>query len=172
LSGGQIAETRKKVEAVYNELFPNFTFQDRFLDDIFNTQFNQDREFASHIAFFSGVAIFIACLGLLGLASFAVEQRQKEIAIRKILGCGERKIVIHLANDFLKWVLLANIFAWPIGHFCMQRWLSGFVYKIPFGIIPFLLSGVSALALALLTISFQSIKAAVSNPAATLRQDA
>lgn len=172
LADSQIAETRANVEAVYNELFPDFTFQYRFLDDIFNTQFNQDREFASHIAFFSGVAIFIACLGLLGLASFAVEQRQKEIAIRKILGCSERKIVMHLANDFLKWVILANIFAWPIGYFCMQRWLAGFVYKIPFGVIPFLLSGVSALFLALLTISFQSLKAALGNPAATLRLEA
>jgi putative ABC transport system permease protein len=172
LAEGQIAETLAKVEAVYNELFPDFTFRYRFLDDIFNTQFNQDREFASHIAFFSGVAIFIACLGLLGLASFAVEQRQKEIAIRKILGCSERKIVMHLANDFLKWVILANIFAWPIGYICMQRWLAGFVYKIPFGVIPFLLSGVSALFLALLTISFQSLKAAHGNPAAKLRQEA
>jgi len=160
------------VEAVYHELFPDFVFQYRFLDDIFNQQFNQDQEFASHIAFFSGVAIFIACLGLLGLASFAVEQRQKEIAVRKILGCSERKIVLHLANDFLKWVLLANLFAWPIGYLCMQRWLAGFVYKIPFGLFPFLLSGLSALLLALLTISFQSIKAAHGNPAATLRQNA
>jgi putative ABC transport system permease protein len=172
LAKGQIPETLAKVEAVYNELFPDFTFQYRFMDDIFNEQFNQDREFASHIAFFSGVAIFIACLGLLGLASFAVEQRQKEIAIRKIIGCSERKIVMHLANDFLKWVILANIFAWPIGYFFMQRWLDGFVYKIPFGVIPFLLSGLSALFLALLTISFQSLKAAHSNPAATLRQGA
>ena len=172
LAEGQIAATRAKVEAVYNELFPDFTFQYRFLDDIFNEQFNQDREFASHIAFFSGVAIFIACLGLLGLASFAVEQRQKEIAIRKIIGCSERKIVMHLANDFLKWVILANFFAWPIGYFCMQRWLAGYIYKIPFGVIPFLLSGVSALFLALLTISFQSLKAAHGNPAETLRQEA
>jgi putative ABC transport system permease protein len=172
LAEGQIPETLAKVEAVYNELFPEFNFQYRFADDIFNEQFAQDREFASHIAFFSGVAIFIACLGLLGLASFAVEQRQKEIAIRKIIGCSDRKIVMHLANDFLKWVLLANIFAWPIGYLSMQRWLDGFVYKIPFGVIPFLLSGVSALFIALLTISFQSIRAAHSNPAATLRQGA
>jgi putative ABC transport system permease protein len=172
LADSQIAETRAKVEAVYNELYPNFTFQYRFLDDIFNAQFNQDREFASHIAFFSSVAIFIACLGLLGLASFAVEQRQKEIAIRKILGCSEKKIIMYLANDFLKWVILANIFAWPIGYICMQRWLDGFVYKIPFGVVPFLLSGISALLLALLTISFQSLKAAHGNPAVTLRQGA
>lgn len=172
LAGGQLRETLTSVEAVYHELFPDFAFQYRFLDDIFNQQFNQDQEFASHIAFFSGVAIFIACLGLLGLASFAVEQRQKEIAVRKILGCSERKIVMHLANDFLKWVILANIFAWPIGYFCMQRWLAGFVYKIPFGLFPFLLSGLSAVVLALLTISFQSIKAAHGNPAATLRQNA
>ena len=172
LAKGRITETRNQVAAVYNELFPDFTFQYRFLDDIFNTQFDQDREFASHIAFFSGVAIFIACLGLLGLASFAVEQRQKEIAIRKILGCSEKKIITHLANDFLKWVILANIFAWPIGYFCMQRWLAGFVYKIPFGIIPFILSGFSALFLALLTVSFQAFKAAHGDPAATLRQEA
>ncbi len=172
LAEGQIGESLPKLKAVYSELFPDFTFQYRFMDDIFNAQFNQDREFASHIAFFSGVAIFIACLGLLGLASFAVEQRQKEIAIRKIIGCSERKIVMHLANDFLKWVMLANFFAWPLGYFCMQRWLAGFVYKIPFGVIPYLLSGISALVLALLTISFQSLKAAHSNPAATLRQGA
>ena len=142
-----------------------------FLDNIFDRQFNNDREFATHIGFFSGVAIFIACLGLIGLVSFAVEQRRKEIAVRKVLGCSERIIVVILAIDFLKWIVLANLIAWPLGYFSMEQWLNEFTYRVPFSIWPFLFSGTGALFIAMLTMSFQSIRASRTNPADALRQE-
>ena len=142
-----------------------------FIDDIFDRQFNNDREFASHLGFFSGVAIFIACLGLIGLVSFSVEQRRKEIAIRKVLGCSEKKITILLAIDFLKWICIANVIAWPVGYISMQKWLEEFVYRIPFTVVPFVISGAGALVVAMLTMTFQSVKASRTNPANVLRQD-
>ena len=171
LAGGDIVQTRSRIEELHNELFPDRQFNSFFLDDIFDQQFNDDREFASHLGFFSGVAIFIACLGLIGLVSFAVEQRRKEIAVRKVLGCSEKRLVTLLAVDFLKWIVLANLIAWPLGYFSMQRWLDEFVYRVPFSIWPFILSGTGALIIAMLTISFQSLMAARTNPAKVLRQD-
>jgi len=171
LTAGSIVETRNKIKAYHDELFPDREFNSFFLDDIFDQQFNDDREFASHIGFFSGVAIFIACLGLIGLVSFAVEQRRREIAVRKVLGCSEKRVVTLLAMDFLKWIVVANLIAWPLGYFSMQRWLDEFVYRVPFTIWPFVLSGTGALIVAMLTISIQSLMAARLNPADVLRQD-
>ncbi len=171
LAGGAIIETREQIENIQRELTPDRPPRSFFLDDIFDNQFNNDREFASHLGFFAGVAIFIACLGLIGLVSFAVEQRRKEIAVRKVLGCSEGKVVFLLALDFLKWIGVANLIAWPIAYFGMQRWIAGFVFRVPFTVLPFLLAGITALILAMLTISVQSIKAARMNPANALRQD-
>ena len=171
LTGGQILQAREQIEQVHQELYPDRDFNAFFLDDIFDRQFNDDREFASHLAFFAGVAIFIACLGLVGLVSFAVEQRRKEIAVRKVLGCSEGRLVTILALDFLKWILVANVVAWPLGYFAMQRWLQEFIYRVPFTVWPFLFSGMGALVLAMLTISFQSIRASRMNPALALRQE-
>lgn len=171
LAGGDIVETREQIDNLQRELFPDRPPRSFFLDDIFDNQFNDDREFASHLGFFAGVAIFIACLGLIGLVSFAVEQRRKEIAVRKVLGCSEGKVVFLLALDFLKWIAIGNFIAWPIAYLGMQRWIAGFVYRVPFTVIPILLAGILALVIAMLTISFQSIKAARLNPANALRQD-
>lgn len=171
LGPGRITQTKNSIESMYKELVPNRDFSYLFLDDLFNEQFTTDREFASNLGFFSGVAIFIACLGLLGLVSFAVDQRGKEIAIRKVLGSGEGRIITLLASDFLKWVVLANIIAWPLGYFSMDKWLSEFVYKAPFSIFPYILSGAGAALIAFLTISVQSFKAAQKNPADILRKE-
>ena len=141
------------------------------MDEAFNEQFIQDRKFASRLGAFSGVAIFIACLGLIGMVSFSVEERRKEIAIRKILGSSEARIIKLLGSDFLKWVAVANVIAWPLGYFGMNRWLSAFAYRVPLSIWPFVIAGICALAIALLTMSYQSLKAARTNPAAVLRHD-
>ncbi|MFC2157139.1 FtsX-like permease family protein [Acidobacteriota bacterium] len=171
LGGGTIPETRDKIASIYKEVRPDFVFRYRFLDEVYEQQFNQDKEFAGHVAFFSGIAVLIACLGLLGLVSYAVEQRQKEIAVRKILGCSEKKILVLLIFDFLKWVILANLIAWPLGYFSMGVWLNGFTYRLPFQISPFLIASAIALLLAMITVTFHTIKAANYNPAQILRQD-
>lgn len=171
LAAGEIAHARNQIEAVHRELYPDRDIRLSFLDDAFDQQFNEDRDFASHLGFFTGIALFIACLGLIGLVSFSVEQRKKEIAVRKVLGCSEGKIVFLLSIDFLKWIGLGSLIAWPLGYYSMQKWLNEFVYRLPFSILPFIISGAGALILAMLTISFQSVMAARANPAGTLRQE-
>jgi putative ABC transport system permease protein len=120
---------------------------------------------------FTGIAIFIACLGLFGLASFTVEQRTKEIGIRKILGASLRGIVIILSKEYVKWIVLANVLAWPAAYVVMNQWLKNFAYRRDIGIGIFFLSAVLALVIALLTVSYQSIKAALADPVESLRYE-
>lgn len=171
IAPGQSAQVIGQIESAYREIFPDRNFRYFFMDDIFNSQFTQDRKFVSRLGVFSGVAIFIACLGLVGMVAFSVEERRKEIAIRKVLGASEARIIGLLGSDFLKWVALANVIAWPLGYFGMNRWLSRFAYRVPFTIWPFVIAGVCALAIAILTMIYQSIKAARTNPASVLRHE-
>ncbi|MDH4217892.1 MAG: ABC transporter permease [Candidatus Aminicenantes bacterium] len=171
IAPGQIAQTISRIESTYREIYPDRDFRYSFMDEVFNEQFIQDREFAFRLGAFSGVAIFIACLGLIGMVAFSVEERRKEIAIRKVLGSSEARIIKLLGSDFLKWVAVANVIAWPLGYFGMNRWLSVFAYRVPFTIWPFVIAGICALAIALLTMFYQSLKAARTNPAAVLRHD-
>lgn len=169
LSGGQIPETLEALGDVYTAAYPNQTFNYQFLDDLFDQQFDNDRAFAVNIAYFSGIAIFIACLGLIGLVAFTVSQRKGEIAIRKVLGSGESRLFFLLAKDFLKWVLIANLIAWPLSYLGISLWLDGFAYRVSLRVMPFIYAGLAAVVIALLTISFQTIRAARANPADSLR---
>jgi len=120
---------------------------------------------------FAILAIFIACLGLFGLTAFAAEQRTKEIGIRKVLGASDSKIFLLLSKEFVRWVLLANLIAWPISYFAMNKWLQNFAYRTHIGVVAFLLSGGTALLIAYLTVSYQSIKSARANPVDSLRNE-
>ncbi|MCZ6818228.1 MAG: hypothetical protein O7G31_01875 [Calditrichaeota bacterium] len=120
---------------------------------------------------FALLAIFIACLGLLGLASFAAEQRTKEFGVRKVLGATVTNVITLLAKDFVKLVLLANLLAWPIAWYAMHRWLQDFAYRIEIGWWVFALAGGLALLIALLTVSTQAIRAALANPVESLRYE-
>lgn len=171
LAGGQINETIEKMGEIYFEVYPNNNFNYQFLDDAFDQQFQNDRNFADNIAYFSGFAIFIACLGLIGLVAYSVEQRKSEIAVRKVLGSSEGKIVFLLAKEFLKWVVVANLIAWPLSFFGIGLWLDSFTYKVTPGFTPFLLSGFAAMLVAFLTMFYQSLKAARSNPVEALRNN-
>ncbi len=171
LAGGNTTETVERIGEIYSEVYPNRNINSRFLDDVFDQQFNADREFATNIAYFSSIAIFIACLGLIGLVSYAVEQRKAEIAVRKVLGSPEASIVYLLAKDFLKWVLIANLIAWPLCYFGISLWLDNFVYKVSISLVPFISAGIAALLLALMTMSFQSIRASRLNPVDSLRNE-
>ena len=162
-------ETRASIEEKFTALYPDRRFNSFYLENFFDQQFNQDRDFAGNIGFFSGVAILIACLGLLGLVSFSVNQRRQEVAVRKVLGSSERRIVSLLTVEFLKWVIIANLIAWPAGYFGMSVWLNDFVYQVPFKIWPYLASGFGTLVIALITVSYQSIRAARANPVDSLR---
>ena len=135
-----------------------------------NLYLNEQR--TSNIAtIFSVLAIFIACLGLLGLAAFVTEQRTKEIGIRKSLGASVPEIVILLSKEFTKWVLIANAIAWPLAYFIMNNWLRNFAYRITLTPWVFLVSGILALLIALLTVSIHAIRAATANPILSLRYE-
>jgi putative ABC transport system permease protein len=164
-----IQETISLIKEVYSEVYPERSFNYTFLDDMFNNQFSVDREFARNVGIFAGIAIIIACLGLTGLVAYTIEKRKKEIAVRKILGCSGKTITFLLVYDFLKWIVFANIIAWPCTHFTMGVWLNEFAYKESFTILPYITGGIGAFFIALFTILFQTIKAASANPVDSLR---
>jgi len=117
------------------------------------------------------ISLLVACMGLIGLASFISEQKRKEISVRKILGADFKSIIFLIANEYLKCIAVAIVIAWPIGYFVMSRWLKNFVYRTSFGVEIFILSGLLAFIFTLMTVSYQSIKAALANPVDTLRYE-
>ena len=123
------------------------------------------------IHYSAGLAIFISCLCLSGLALFSAEQRTKEIGIRKVLGASVVNIVTLLSQDFLKLVLLANVIAWPIAWWAMHHWLQNFAFKADLGVWIFILAGLATLFIAMLTVSFQAVRSAVANPVNSLRNE-
>ncbi len=122
-------------------------------------------------ASFTVFAVFIACLGLFGLASFTSEQRTKEIGVRKVLGASVSNIVVLLSKEFSKWVLVASLVAWPVAYYIVSQWLQSFAYRISIGFWIFLLSTVLALFVAMATVGFKAVKAAIANPVDALRYE-
>ena len=118
---------------------------------------------------FSGLAIFLACLGLLGLVSYAVEQRTREIGVRKVLGSSAGGIMVLLSKDFIRWVLIANVLAWPLAYFAAEQWLQNFAYHIDLGMLPFVLAASLAAAIAIGSVSLQAWKAAQADPVEALK---
>jgi len=153
------------------QLSPDFIFNFRFLDDYFNQVYTNEQNMQKLIEYFTILAIFISCLGLIGLASFMAEQRTKEIAIRKVLGAKTLGVIIKLSKEFVILVLTANVFAWPIAYYFMNGWIKSFSYRTNIGILVFVLSAVSAIGIALLTVSFQAFKAANANPVDCLKHE-
>jgi putative ABC transport system permease protein len=171
LKPGDNTRTIEEIEKLFIEVYPDTPFNYFYFDDVFNFQFRGDRNFATNIAVFSGLAILIACLGLFGLVSFATQQRQREIAVRKVLGSSVKSIVFLLTKNFTIWVLSANILAWPLSYFLMNKWLQNFAYRTNINVWIFVVSGFIALGIALITVSFQTIKAANLNPVDALKYE-
>jgi putative ABC transport system permease protein len=170
LTPGQISRSFERIKGEGKKLYPHRPPRTYFFDKDFDVQFENDREFARNIGIFAIIGIFIACLGQIGLVSYTIEQRRKEIVVRKVFGCGELKVVSLLSLDFLRWVVLACVIAWPCGYLAIKNWVNEFVYRIPFTVWPFLLAAAGSLIIAFLTLSFQTFKAARANPADTLRE--
>jgi putative ABC transport system permease protein len=161
----------KSIETTWKRLAKGQAFEYEFFDEHFAATYNTEQNMARLLMAFSILAIAIACLGLLGLATFATQQRTKEIGIRKVLGASVLSLSRLLSNEFLKLVLLANLIAWPLAYFVMTHWLQSFAYRASLGWELFLFSGVLALCIALLTVSYQSIRAARANPVNSLRNE-
>jgi len=171
LSGGQIRETLVQIEEVWNEFVPGTPIDFYFMDDKINQLYRSERNFHIIFSAMTSLALIIACLGLFGLVAFTAEQRTKEIGIRKVLGASVANITALLSGDFLKLVALANLIAWPVAFYAMNKWLQNFAYRIEIGWWVFALAGGLALVIALLTVSLQAIRAALANPVDSLRYE-
>lgn len=163
--------TISQIKNKWQQVFPGRPFEYFFLDESFDNQYTADRQFGKVFVLFALLAILVSCLGLFGLASFTAEQSTKEVGIRKVLGASAAKIVFLLSKEFSKWVLLANIIAWPLAYFAMEKWLHNFAYRTTMGIEIFILSGLLAFLTALLTVSYQAVKAASANPVDALKYE-
>lgn len=159
------------LQSVWQKYSPDYPFDYRFLDDRLTQQYESEQRQGSLFTVFSGLAIFIACLGLFGLATFSAQRRIKEIGIRKVLGASVMGVILLLSKEFLQLVLIALVIATPVAYLGMSQWLDDFAYRVDIGWPVFVLAGVIAISIALLTVSFQSIKAALSNPSKSLRSE-
>ncbi|NIR49133.1 ABC transporter permease [candidate division KSB1 bacterium] len=166
-----IAATLDHVEQKWNEFYPDYPFEYTFVDKLFEQLYVSEQKQTRVLGLFSGVAIFVALMGIFGLAAYTAEQRTKEIGIRKVLGATVTGIVGLLSKDFVKLVLIANVIAWPIAWYAMNRWLQNFAYRTDIDWFVFALAGGLALIIALATVSSQAIKAAVANPVDALRYE-
>jgi putative ABC transport system permease protein len=166
-----IPDTIRYIEKTLKQIDPMLPFDYTFLDESFDRKYKAEEKINKIFTYFTLLAIFIACLGLFGLASFTAEQRTKEIGIRKALGAAISGIILLLSKEFTKWVLVANIIAWPIAYVAMNRWLQNFAYRINISLGIFILAALSAFVIALVTVGYQAIKAARANPVESLRYE-
>jgi putative ABC transport system permease protein len=166
-----LPETLDHVHKSWSKAFPGNPFEYSFLDEYFNQQYKNERRFGELFTTFAILAIIISCLGLFGLSAFTASQRIREIGIRKVLGASVTNLTAMLSRDFLKLVLISILIATPLAWFTMDTWLRNFAYRIDISWWVFVLAGLAALLIALLTVSFQAIKAAVANPVKSLRTE-
>jgi putative ABC transport system permease protein len=166
-----MAATIKFIETEIRRIVPGYSFEFEFLSEKLRRLYKAEERMEDITLTISFLAIFISCLGLLGLAVFTAEQKTKEIGIRKVLGASIVSITTMLSKEFVWWVVIAALIAWPVGFYLMNRWLGNFAYRIDIGFGIFVMSGALVLFIALLTVGFQAIKAAVANPVDSLRYE-
>lgn len=171
VSAGKMSETLKQMETVLHEVDPDHLFEYNFLDKQWQLLYREDQKRQVIFLSVACLTILIACLGLFGLITFAARQRTKEIGIRKVLGASISHVVVLLSKDFLKLVSIASLVAFPVAGWVMHQWLQDFAYRIHISIWMFVVAGLLAAGIALLTISFQAIKAALANPVNSLRSE-
>lgn len=171
LNSGNFENTISKIENIWNELAPGQPFSYSFLDESFNNTYKSEQRLGEIFIIFTILSILIACLGLLGLATFNAEKRTKEIGVRKVLGASVSQISIRLTLDFLRLVGIAILISLPLGWYAMSKWLEDFSYRIDMGWWVFVLAALLAVLIAVLTVGFQSIKAALAKPVKSLRTE-
>ncbi|HLG38480.1 MAG TPA: ABC transporter permease, partial [Chitinophagaceae bacterium] len=169
ISGSKAKEAIDHIGSSWKKVNPDQPFEYSFLDEHFAEMYTADRAVSKVVGILAGLAILISCLGLFGLASYSAERRVKEIGIRKVLGASIQNITTMLSKDFLKLVVVSNLIAWPIAWFGVNRWLQDFAYRVAVSWWVFVVAAVIAVMIALFTISFQAIKAAIANPVKSLK---
>jgi len=171
IQAGREIETVNRIRSLYENYNPGFPFDFHFLDEIYEKQYTSELRVGILSKYFAGLAILISCLGLFGLTAFTAQKRQREIGIRKVIGATVPDLVLMLSKDLFRQVLIALAIAVPLSWWAMSQWLDGFAYRIPIGTTVFLIAGLSIIAITVVTISYQSIKAAFGNPVISLRSE-
>jgi putative ABC transport system permease protein len=171
LNPGNIGSALTFLKDKWEEFVPERPFEYVFLDDDLDRLYKTEWRTGHLMTAFAILSIIIACLGLFGLVAFSAEQRTKEIGIRKVLGASSARIIFAYSKEFAKWVILANVIAWPIALYVMSKWLENFAYRTDIKLWTFVLAAVLALLIALITITFQVIRAAMANPVDSLRYE-
>jgi len=166
-----ISDALGHLQKTWQDMMPNYPLDYFFLDASFQRMHLADQKMSRIISIFSFLAVFVACLGLFGLTAYTVEQKTKEIGIRKVLGASIPRIYLLLTHKFLRWVIVANLIAWPLAYYAIDQWLKNFALRINMNIWPFFISGSLVLGIAMLTVSFQALRAARANPVESLRYE-
>ena len=166
-----MSEGLSAIEEAWHEINPDFAFEYFFVEDTFARLHEAEQRFDRVFVSFAALAVVIACLGLVGLSSFTAERRTKEIGVRKVLGATVPNLFRLLCNEFFWLVVVANVIAWPVAYTAMSRWLDDFAYRADLNWMPFILAGALAMAIALLTVGFQAVRAATANPVESLRTE-
>jgi putative ABC transport system permease protein len=168
---GDVGKSLNFIQKTWKGIFPGEQFEYSFLDNRINQLYVSEKKMQDLFLIFSALSILVACLGLLGLVSFTAELKTKEIGIRKVLGASTGHVIVLLSKEFIKWVVLANIIAWPVAWFMMNRWLQNFAYRTSLGWNVFVLAGMAAMTIAAFTFIFQTIKTACAKPVNSLRYE-
>ncbi|MEE8604339.1 MAG: FtsX-like permease family protein, partial [Candidatus Aminicenantaceae bacterium] len=171
ISPENIPQTMAFFKDIWAEMRPDYPFSYYFIDENFDQLYRSEEQLGSIFRLFAFLSVLIGCLGLFGLASYSAERRTKEIGIRKVLGASASGITVLLSKEFTKWVLLANVIAWPVAYLIMSRWLQSFAYRAGIGVGIFLLAGGIAWVIAFLTVSYQAIKASIADPITALKYE-
>jgi len=171
IAPGSLGTVIRHVQSVFDSIHPAGPVKYGFLTERLAALYRSEERAMRMFFFFSLLAIGVGCLGLFGLASFSAERRTKEIGIRKVMGASAPAIAGLLSREFTKWVVVANLIAWPAAYFATRQWLQGFAYRVPIGAAPFVLSASLALGVALVTVSYQAVRSALSDPVKSLRYE-
>jgi ABC-type antimicrobial peptide transport system permease subunit len=171
LTTTNMSSTMQSVKKIWEQTFPDYVYEYRFLDDKIESFYKQESQLSNLYKIFAVIAIFLSCLGLYGLASFMAVQRIKEVGIRKVLGASVSGVVYLFSKEFIILITIAFIIASPVAWYFMNQWLQDYVYRINISWWIFIVGGLSAIVIALITVSFKAIKAALANPVKSLRSE-
>jgi putative ABC transport system permease protein len=168
---GNLLETIDNIEQKWHEIFPAEQFEYGFMDERIDQLYQNEKKMQSLLLAFSALSILVACLGLFGLAAYNAEEKKKEIGIRKTLGASISSILQMLTKEYFKWILISIIISWPVSYYLMHKWLQNYAYRIDLGWLPFIISAGFSFLIALITVSIQVLKAAMTNPVDALKYE-